>query len=100
MVALIMTLFIILSALLVLIILVQPGKGDMGLGSIGRGGQQFFGGSGGQDFFEKTTWIMGALFMVGALGLSILRSDGGSRIAKYRVEQTEATAPVETPPAQ
>ena len=93
MVALIMTLFIILSALLVLLILVQPGKGDMGLGSIGRGGQQFFGGSGGQDFFEKTTWVMGALFMFGALGLTVLRSDrGGSRIAKYRVEQTQKPA--------
>ena len=90
MVALLMSLFIILCALLVLIILVQPGKGDMGLGSLGRGGQQFFGGSGGQDFFEKTTWVMGALFLVGALGLTMLRSGSrSSHVAKYRVEQTE-----------
>ena len=87
MVALLMPLFILLSALLVLVILIQPGKGDMGLGSMGRGSQQIFGGSGGQDFFEKTTWVMGALFMVGALGLTIVRTSGPSLTSKYRVEQ-------------
>ncbi len=91
MIALLMSFFILLSALLVIVILVQPGKGDMGLGSLGRGGQQFFGGSGGQDFFEKATWIMGGLFIVGALGLAYLRAGGQeSRTAKYRVEQTQS----------
>lgn len=33
-----------------------------------------FGGSGGQNFFERATWIMGALFICGALGLTILKS--------------------------
>ena len=85
-----MPIFILLCALLILIILVQPGKGDMGLGSLGRGGQQFFGGSGGQDFFEKATWTMGALFLVGTLGLIYFRAGGSaSRVAKYRVEQTQ-----------
>ncbi len=42
-----MVLFVILSALLAIIILIQPGKGDMGLGSIGSGSQILFGGSGG-----------------------------------------------------
>jgi preprotein translocase subunit SecG len=69
--AFLMTLFIILCLFLVLFILIQQGKGDMGLGSLG-GSQMLFGGSGGQNFFEKATWIMGAIFVCGALGLTIL----------------------------
>ena len=69
--AFLMTLFIILCLFLVLFILIQQGKGDMGLGGLG-GGQMLFGGSGGQNFFEKATWIMGAVFVCGALGLTIL----------------------------
>jgi protein translocase SecG subunit len=69
-----MVLFVILSSLLAIVILIQPGKGDMGLGSIGSGSQVLFGGSGGRSFFEKVTWIMAALFIFGALGLSIIKS--------------------------
>lgn len=69
-----MVLFVILSALLAIVILIQPGKGDMGLGSIGSGSQILFGGSGGRSFFEKVTWVMAALFILGALGLSMIKS--------------------------
>lgn len=68
-----MVLFVILCLFLALFILIQQGKGDMGLGSLG-GGQQLFGGSGGQSFFEKTTWIMGTFFIFGALALSIFKT--------------------------
>ncbi|MFA5305861.1 MAG: preprotein translocase subunit SecG [Candidatus Babeliales bacterium] len=71
--AFLMTLFIILCFFLSLFILIQQGKGDLGLGSM-SGSQMLFGGSGGQDFFEKATWIMGVIFMLGALGLAILKS--------------------------
>ena len=69
-----MVLFVILSILLAVVILIQPGKGDMGLGSIGSGSQVLFGGSGGRSFFEKVTWVMAALFILGALGLSLIKS--------------------------
>jgi len=46
----------------------------MGLGSIGSGSQILFGGSGGRSFFEKATWVMAALFILGALGLSLMKS--------------------------
>jgi preprotein translocase subunit SecG len=71
--AFLMTLFIILCFFLSIFVLIQQGKGDLGLGSM-SGSQMLFGGSGGQDFFEKATWIMGAIFMLGALGLAILKS--------------------------
>jgi len=40
----------------------QKGKGGMGLGSMGGGAQMLFGGSGGQDIFQKTTWVLGIIF--------------------------------------
>ncbi len=69
-----MVLFVILAALLAFIILLQQGKGDMGLGGMGGGSQMLFGGSGGQDFFERITWAMGLMFVFGALGLAVLNS--------------------------
>ena len=69
-----MFLFILLSIFLAIFILIQQGKGDMGLGSLGGSTQMLFGGSGGQSFFEKTTWVLGAMFILGALGLAVLKS--------------------------
>lgn len=46
----------------------------MGMGSLSGSTQMLFGGSGGQTFFEKTTWILGTIFILGALGLSVLKS--------------------------
>jgi len=99
-----MFLFVLLSIFLVLFILIQQGKGDMGLGSLGRGGQMLFGGSGGQDFFQKATWIMGALFLVGALALTIWRTKEAeqSRLANYRapiVQQAPNKPAAPTAPA-
>ena len=74
MVTFLMVLFVILCAFLALFILIQQGKGDLGLGGLGGGGQALFGGSGGQTFFEKITWIMGAIFMLGSLCLAILKT--------------------------
>lgn len=94
-----MFLFVFLSVFLVLFILIQQGKGDMGLGSLGRGGQTLFGGSGGQDFFEKTTWIMGAIFLSGALFLTVWKTKEAesSRLAGYKAPITQK-APVAPAP--
>ena len=59
---------------LALFIVIQKGKGSMGLGALGGGAQTLFGGSGGQDLFQKITWVLGILFMAGSLGLSILKT--------------------------
>ncbi len=69
-----MVLFVIVVFFLAIIILIQQGKGDMGLGSLGGSTQMLFGGSGGQEFFEKITWILGTIFILGSLGLAILKS--------------------------
>ena len=66
-------LFAILCIFLVLIILVQKGKSSLGIGSISGNNQMLFGGSGGQTLFQKITWVMALLLIVGSLGLSTLK---------------------------
>ena len=71
--SLLLSVFIFICFLLILLILMQQSKGAMGIGAIGGGSQVLFGGSGGQDLFQKTTWLLGLFFMVGSLGLALLK---------------------------
>ncbi|KKQ33440.1 MAG: Preprotein translocase, SecG subunit [candidate division TM6 bacterium GW2011_GWF2_37_49] len=89
---LLLILFTILAILLAIVILIQPGKGDMGLGSIGTGTQVLFGGSGGRSFFEKITWTLGAIFILGALGLSLIKTKETqtSRFVDYTAKERPA----------
>ncbi len=68
------TLFFFLSFFIVLLVIIQRGKGNMGLGNVGGNNQMLFGSSGGQDIFQKITWIFLALFLGGSLALSIIRA--------------------------
>jgi preprotein translocase subunit SecG len=91
--------FIFVCFLLALMVLIQQGKGNMGLGNLGGGAQMLFGGSGGQDLFQKITWVLGTLFMAGSLLLAImkstsLRSSAYARQAKMPV----SSAPINTTP--
>lgn len=92
---LLVSFFIILCLLLVLMVLVQRGKGSAGIGNLGGGTQLLFGGSGGADVFQKVTWIMGALFMCLSLVLALMKSSS-SRTSKYVIKsrsvQTEQVA--------
>jgi preprotein translocase subunit SecG len=65
-------LFIILSALLIIIILLQTDK-SAGMGILGGSSQSTFGSST-ADVITKITTVMVALFMLGALGLAMLES--------------------------
>lgn len=53
----------------------------MGLGNFGGSNLALFGGSGGQNIFQKITWGLGAIFMAGSLVLAILKTqyERGSR---------------------
>ncbi len=91
---LLVTIFAIMCVLMVLIILMQKGKSSMGFGSLGGGTQLLFGGSGGQDLFQKVTWIMGVLFMAGSLILAILKRPAQSRVLGTIEQQQQPTVPV------
>lgn len=91
---LLVTLFALVCFLLILLVLIQQGKGSIGIGGLGGGAQMLFGGSGGQDIFQKTTWILGFLFMFGSLGLTLLKTQEGKRSLYTR--QQQASAPYRT----
>ena len=68
------SLFTVVCFFLILLIFLQKGKGNMGLGAMGGGAQMLFGGSGGQDLFQKSTWYLVAVFLVGSMGLSVYKN--------------------------
>lgn len=69
-----LTLYTLNCLILVLVILIQQGKGGLGIGSIGGSSQMLFGGSGGQDLFQKATWVLGTVYMLGSLLLAVMRT--------------------------
>jgi len=77
---LIVSLFVLLCFVLILLILLQKGKSSMGLGGLGGGTQLLFGGSGGQDLFQKITWGLGTAFMVGSLILAMIKRPSTSEL--------------------
>lgn len=66
--------FIFCAVIMVLLILVQKGKNSLGLGSMGGANQFLFGGSGGQDFFQKATWVLGAILVFGSLSIALWKA--------------------------
>ena len=94
---LLVSIFVAITILLIFLILVQKGKGSSGLGGLGGGTQMLFGGSGGQDIFQKITWGLGITFMALSLGLSYIKAYK-FRSAKYldpakygKVQESEKT---------
>jgi protein translocase SecG subunit len=67
-------LFCVINIFLIFMIFLQKGKSSLGLGSLGGGSQMLFGGSGGQDVFQKITWVLVTFFLVGSLGLALYKN--------------------------
>ena len=65
--------FALLCILLILMILIQKGKSSLGIGSISGNNQMLFGGGGGQNLFQKITWLMGVILVFGSVSLSTLK---------------------------
>ena len=106
---------VIVSAVLVIVILLQAGKGGGLGGAFGGSSQAVFGGRGAQTFLGKVTSASAAVFMLTSLSLSYLSTRSGSVVKEApapiapapvapagpgsRVLET-APAPGATPPAQ
>ena len=75
----------------------QKGKSGLGLGGLGGGTQMLFGGSGGQDLFQKTTWVLGSIFMVGALILSLIKSTEHKKFKYVSPAKTITQQPMAQP---
>lgn len=94
---LLLTIFVINSLLLILIVMIQQGKGNMGLGNLGGATQMLFGGTGGQDIMQKTTWVLGSVFMVLSLVLSLMKTAPSDIHTFTRKVKSVATIPATQP---
>lgn len=63
---------IITCVLIVLVVLMQSGKGAEISASLGGSSNTVFGSSGGANFFTKTTFVLAGVFMMTSLALTIL----------------------------
>ncbi len=89
--------FLFVCFLLILLIMIQKSKSSMGLGGLGGGTQMLFGGSGGQDVFQKATWVLGFLFMFGSLTLTILKSTQSRAFGYAAPKTTQQPMPMPAP---
>lgn len=79
-VALANTFFVITCMLMAASILIQQSRGEIGFGAVpSKGTQIVFGGSGGQEFFEKITWALGIIFLSACIAMSYFQSKEQSR---------------------
>ena len=77
-----------LCLLTILLVLIQKGKGNMGLGNTGGGNQAIFGSSGGQDIFQKITWGCLVILLSGSLVLALLKGRQGGGRANYHSQNS------------
>jgi preprotein translocase subunit SecG len=81
---------VVVSAVLVLVILLQAGKGGGLGGAFGGSSSAVFGGRGAQTFLGKVTSAAAAVFMLTSLSLSYLSTRSGSVVK-------EAPSPISAP---
>jgi len=94
---------IIVSILLIITVLLQPGKGDIG-SVFGGTTESIFGASGAVPFLTKVTRILAVLFMVSSLSLGYfstrgIRSSVVKEPASVSVEEKSQGAPEEQKPS-
>jgi preprotein translocase subunit SecG len=87
--SILVTLFVILSFLMIVLILLQAGKGQGLAGAIGGGmaGQSMFGGRGAADFLTKATSYIAAAYMVLALGIGLFYKSEAEQTQKSLIQQ-------------
>ena len=102
-----LTAFYILTCFaLLMVILLQQGRGDMAAAFGGGSSQSAFGARAGATVLSKATAVLAALFMIGAMALAIMGQRGpGSVVSGAAAPVAPKSAPVApakppTPPPQ
>jgi len=76
---------------LILVVLLQQGKGG-GLGALGGGATQVFGGGGAGNFMTRLTAICAGIFMLTSMSLAYLSSGGDRAMRKALADEAAKTA--------
>ena len=95
------TLYVLVCFLLLVVVLLQQGKGgDIAAAFGGSGSQAAFGARAGATVLTRATTVLGTLFMVGAMVLAIIGQRGpGSLLSGIEAPAAPAAAPAEPAPA-
>jgi preprotein translocase subunit SecG len=97
-------LHVIVCLMVMLVVLIQPGKsGGLGAALGGAGAQQIFGGRGAGNFLTRTTWISAGVFFVTSITLAYISTSTGDSLqhlgkARGKAPPTES-APADAKPA-
>src|SRR5215213_9431245 len=98
---LIATLYVLGCLLLLMVVLLQQGKGGDIASAFGGGGSQTaFGARAGATVLTRATAVLGAIFMIGAVILSIVGRPGSGSLMRGTAAPPTQTAPATTPVAQ
>jgi preprotein translocase subunit SecG len=88
------------AVVLILIILIQPGKsGGLTAALGGAGTQQVFGGRGAGNFLSRGTWILAGTFFLTSVVLAYLSSSTDDSLAAKSSQKTHHSAPAPKKPA-
>ena len=94
------TIYVVVCFLLLIVVLLQQGKGgDMASAFGGGGSQTAFGARQGATVLSKATAILGALFMIGAIGLAYLGNRGSSLLGGIDAPARPAATPIVPTPS-
>ena len=89
---LLVAVYILICALLLVVVLLQQGKGgDIAAAFGGAGSQTAFGARSGATFLTRATAVLGALFILGSLGLGMLQKNGAAGSVMSGVSAPAAT---------
>jgi len=95
-------LHVIVCVMVMLVVLIQPGKsGGLGAALGGAGAQQIFGGRGAGNFLTRTTWISASVFFLTSITLAYISTSTGDSLqhlgrVRGKAQPTE-TVPVTAP---
>src|SRR4051812_3780203 len=91
------TFYVLTCLILLMVILLQQGKGDMAAAFGGGSSQSAFGARAGATVLSKATAILSVLFMLGAMALSIMGRGGSGSVVSGTAAPPVPRAPITAP---
>ena len=95
---LLLTIHILICVSLIIVVLLQSGKGGgLAGGAFGGTAQTVFGGRGATDFMTRATMVLGVAFFATSLVLALLSSGAGTA-SRSLIQEEARRAPATAPP--